>query len=224
MLAGAGLGDDPLLAHAPRHHDLAQHIVDLVRAGVVQLLALEINLCAAEVLGEAFGEIKRRRPADIILEVAVHLCLEARIGLGVGIGLFQIEDQRHQRFRDKASAENPEMAVLVRAAAEGIGQISIHSTLSSSLARAARMKARIISPSLTPGSRSTPEDTSTPPARVTRMACATFSAVRPPETRNGSFKSRFSSRCQSNTAPRPPGRVAPLGGRASNRMRSATAA
>ena len=118
MLAGAGLGDDALLAHAARDHDLAEHVVDLVRAGVVQLLALEIDFRAAEMLGQAFGEIKRRRPADIVLEIAVHLRLERRIGLGVGIGLFQIEDQRHQRFGDKASAENAEMPALVGAGAE----------------------------------------------------------------------------------------------------------
>ena len=44
VLAGAGLGDDALLAHAPRQQDLAEHVVDLVRAGVVELLALEIDL------------------------------------------------------------------------------------------------------------------------------------------------------------------------------------
>ena len=43
MLARAGLGDDARLAHAPRQQDLAEHIVDLVRAGVVQLLALEVD-------------------------------------------------------------------------------------------------------------------------------------------------------------------------------------
>ena len=118
VLAGAGLGDDALLAHAARDHDLAEHVVDLVRAGVIELLALEIDLCAAEMLGQALGEIKRRRPADIVLEVAVHLGLERRIGLGVGIGLFQIEDQRHQRFGDEASAENAEMPALVGAGAE----------------------------------------------------------------------------------------------------------
>src|SRR5712675_2130834 len=228
MLAGAGLGDDALLAHAARHHDLAEHIVDLVRAGVVELLALEVDFCAAEMLGQAFGEIKRRRPADIILEIAVHFSLERRIGLGVGIGLFQVEDQRHQRFRDKAAAEIAEMPALVGTAAEGVGQgfwlTWIHRTINSSVARAARMKSRIISGSLTPGERSTPEDTSTPPARVTRTASATLPASSPPETMNGSLRSSFSSRCQSNTAPSPPGRVASLGARASNRMRSATAA
>ena len=122
MLAGAGLGDDALLAHAPRHHDLAEHVVDLVRAGVIELLALEIDLGAAEMLGQAFGEIQRRRPADIVLQVAVHFGLERRIGLGVGVGLFQVEDQRHQRFGDEASAENAEMPGFVGTAAEGIGQ------------------------------------------------------------------------------------------------------
>ncbi len=82
VLAGAGLGDDALLAHAPRQHDLAEHVVHLVRAGVVELLALEVDLGAAEMLGEALGEIERRGPADIVLEIAVHLGLEGRIGLG----------------------------------------------------------------------------------------------------------------------------------------------
>ena len=48
--AGAGLGDDARLAHAQRQHDLAEHIIDLVRAGVIELLALEIDLCAAAML------------------------------------------------------------------------------------------------------------------------------------------------------------------------------
>ena len=69
VLAGAGLGDDPLLAHAPGEQDLAEHVVDLVRAGVVQLLALEVDLGAAEMLGQALGEIERARPADIMREV-----------------------------------------------------------------------------------------------------------------------------------------------------------
>src|SRR3954468_16046265 len=161
-------------------------------------------------------------------EVAVHFGLEGRIGLGGGVGLFQVEDQRHQRFRDEAAAEIAEMPAFVRTAAEGIWQEFwrgwIHRTIDSSVARAARIKARIISGSLTPGAHSTPEETSTPPARVTRTASARLPALRPPDTLNGSLRSRFSSTRQSNTAPSPPGRVASLGARASIRMRSATAA
>ena len=46
MHAGAGLGDDALLAHAPRQQNLAEHVVHLVRAGVVEVLAFEIDLGA----------------------------------------------------------------------------------------------------------------------------------------------------------------------------------
>ena len=56
------------------------------------------------------------------------------------------------------------------------------------------MKARISSGSLTPGADSTPEETSTPPARVIRSASATLSAVSPPDTMNGSVRSRSRSR------------------------------
>jgi hypothetical protein len=104
-----------------RRATMAEHVVDLVRAGVVQLLALEIDFGAAEMIGQALGEIERRRPADVIPEVAVHFRLERRIGLGGGVSLLQVEDQRHQRFRHKTPAENAEMPALVRAAAEGIG-------------------------------------------------------------------------------------------------------
>ena len=65
--AGAGLGDDARLAHALGQQDLAEHVVHLVRAGVVEVLALEVDLRAAEMRGEALGEIERRRAADIML-------------------------------------------------------------------------------------------------------------------------------------------------------------
>ncbi len=68
MLAGAGFGDDALLAHAPGEQDLAHDIVDLVRAGVIELVALEIDFRAAQMFGQALGEIERARPADIVLK------------------------------------------------------------------------------------------------------------------------------------------------------------
>ena len=51
--AGAGLGDDARLAHALGQHDLAEHVVHLVRAGVIEVLALEIDFRAAEMLRSA---------------------------------------------------------------------------------------------------------------------------------------------------------------------------
>ena len=41
VLAGAGLGDQAVLAHPPGQQSLADHVVDLVRTGVGQVLALE---------------------------------------------------------------------------------------------------------------------------------------------------------------------------------------
>ena len=61
--AGAGLGDDALLAHALGQQDLADAVVDLVRAGVVELFALEVDLRAAAVFGQALGEVQRRGAA-----------------------------------------------------------------------------------------------------------------------------------------------------------------
>jgi siroheme synthase len=73
VLAGAGLGDHALLAHALREQRLADHVVDLVRAGVVQVFALQVDLRAAEHLAPALRVIDRRRPADEVLELALVL-------------------------------------------------------------------------------------------------------------------------------------------------------
>ena len=41
VLPGAGLGDHALLAHALGEQQLAERVVDLVRAGMTEVLALE---------------------------------------------------------------------------------------------------------------------------------------------------------------------------------------
>ncbi len=52
VLAGAGLGDDPPLAHPHRKQRLAEGVVDLVRAGMGQVFALEKDPRAARRLGQ----------------------------------------------------------------------------------------------------------------------------------------------------------------------------
>ena len=99
MLARAGLGDDARLAHAPGEQDLADGIVDFVRAGVEQILALEINFRAAQFAREAFGEIKRRGAADKFREVIGQLALKFRIVLGAEIFRLQLLQRVHQRLR-----------------------------------------------------------------------------------------------------------------------------
>ena len=120
VLAGAGLGDDAALAHAARQQDLAEHVVDLVRAGMVQLVAFEIELGAAEMPGQPLGEIERARPPDIMVEVIGQLGVEVRVVPGRVVGLLDRQDQRHQRLGDIAPAIDAEMAARVRPAAIGV--------------------------------------------------------------------------------------------------------
>ena len=122
MLAGARFGDDALLAHAAGEQNLAKHIVDLVRAGVVELVALEIDFRSAAMLGHALGEIERARSAHVMRRQMRQLGVKGRVGLGLVIGLLKLEDQRHQRFRDEAAAKHAEMTRGIRAGPEGVGR------------------------------------------------------------------------------------------------------
>jgi len=47
VLAGAGLGDDAALAHACGQKPLAHGVIDFMRPGVVEILALEEDAGAA---------------------------------------------------------------------------------------------------------------------------------------------------------------------------------
>jgi hypothetical protein len=48
VLTSPRFGDNPRLAHAPGQHGLADAVIDLVRAGMVEIFPLEIDLRAAE--------------------------------------------------------------------------------------------------------------------------------------------------------------------------------
>ncbi len=192
VLAGAGLGDDAFFAHASRQQDLADAVVNLVRAGVVQLLALEIDLGPAETFGQALGEIERRGPADVVGQVAVQLLVELRIGLGGAIGLVEVQHQRHQGLGHIAPAELAEAPVGVGIGVEivGDGSLDVHfgSILGWARAHARRTASRnavMRCGSFTPGPRSTPEETSAIGARDSRMASATFQGSSPPARNHG---------------------------------------
>src|SRR5690606_4365794 len=79
MLTRARFGDDPLLAHALREQNLADGVVDLVRARVKKVFALQVNSGAAEMLGKSLGEIERRRSSDVIREQVAKFVVKGRI-------------------------------------------------------------------------------------------------------------------------------------------------
>ena len=68
VLAGAGLRDDPALAHADGEQRLAERVVDLVRAGMREVLALEEDARAAERVRQPPRFVERRRPADVVAQ------------------------------------------------------------------------------------------------------------------------------------------------------------
>ena len=110
MLAGAGLGDQPGLAHAPGKQALRQHLVGLVRAAVEQVLALQID-----VAGKVAAAGQRRRAAGIVREQAVELGGERRIVLRVEERGFELLERGHQDLRHIAAAEAAEAAVQAHA-------------------------------------------------------------------------------------------------------------
>jgi hypothetical protein len=79
VLAGAGLRDDAPLAHAQGQARLAERVVELVGAGVDQVLALQEDLGAPEETGQVLREGDRRRAAREGGEVARELRPEVRI-------------------------------------------------------------------------------------------------------------------------------------------------
>ncbi|MNV76524.1 hypothetical protein D3C71_1698810 [compost metagenome] len=90
MLAGAGLGDDPRLAHSPGQQDLAQAIVDLVGAGVVQVFPLQEEAGAAQRFGDRAGIEEGAGPPDVIRQHRPVFAPERVVVQHVAIGLLQL--------------------------------------------------------------------------------------------------------------------------------------
>jgi hypothetical protein len=104
VLAGAGLGDDPGLAHAAGQQRLADGVVDLVRAGVVEVLALEQDLRPAHLAAQPLRVIDRTGPAHVMGQVAVVFGDEGRIDPGRVIGCGQLLQRPDQGLGDEAPA------------------------------------------------------------------------------------------------------------------------
>ena len=66
MLAGAGLGDHPFFAHPFDQQSLAHDVIGLVGAGVVEILAFDVDLGATQMTGQVFRIGQRRGPAGIV--------------------------------------------------------------------------------------------------------------------------------------------------------------
>src|SRR5204862_1448561 len=112
VLARAGLRDDALRAERLREQRLADPVVDLVRARVREVLALEPDLRAPAPRQRARVR-ERGRPADPARELARKLALEIRRRQDIRYAVLEPRDRGHQRLGHAASAERTEAAIAV---------------------------------------------------------------------------------------------------------------
>ena len=110
----AGLGDHPWLAHAPGEQRLADGVVHLVRAGVVEILALEIDLRAAEPLRPAPRVVDRARTADVVLELVAELGEKLGIRPVALVLAPELVQRVDERLRDEHAAVRTEVPPGVR--------------------------------------------------------------------------------------------------------------
>ena len=67
-----------------------------------QIFALEIDLRAAELLGQPFGEIERRFSADIFMQIMLELPLKSRIAAHLSVSALQAPPAPASAFRQRS--------------------------------------------------------------------------------------------------------------------------
>ena len=115
VLSGAGLGNDAALSHSLGEKRLTDDVVDLVRAGVGQVLAFEKHahpesLRESETLGD------RGWSTGVFLQDRLVLGTERRVGPGFAERDLKFFAGRDERLGDEASTEFAEAAVVGRVA------------------------------------------------------------------------------------------------------------
>src|SRR6185436_15452154 len=142
----ARLCDHARLAHPLCEQRLADRVVDLVRAGVVEVLALQPHI-AANALGDPLREVERARTADVVAQQAVERLLERGVVARREPGRLELVERGHQRLGDVPAAIRPEPPLDRRLA---------HAAARSSACATAWKKASTFAGSLRPGSASVP--------------------------------------------------------------------
>ena len=73
MLSGACFGNDAGLAHALGQHGLPNGVVDFVRASVVEVFALQINLRTTHFTAHSRCVVNGGRPSNKVRQFVVEL-------------------------------------------------------------------------------------------------------------------------------------------------------
>ena len=113
MLPGPGLGNDAFFTETFRENDLAESIIDLVRAGVEEVFALQVDAGTTEHFRPAFRKVKGSFPSAKFGEEAIELFLKDRISLGAVVFLGQRVEGRDEGLGNESTAEGAEMSARV---------------------------------------------------------------------------------------------------------------
>ena len=112
VLAGPRLRHHARLAHPAHEQTLAERVVDLVRARVAQVLALEEH-AAAQRRGEPLRLREGRGPAHVVPQARGEVGAESGIAPRLEVGRLQLAQRLHERLRHEPPAVGPEAPRLV---------------------------------------------------------------------------------------------------------------
>jgi hypothetical protein len=93
---------------------LANRVVDLVRTGMVEVFALQINPRATQLFAPASRQINRRWPADIVLQIVIQFSQEVRVAQVLLIRLAQFGQWLHKGFGNEYTAIRTKKTLLIR--------------------------------------------------------------------------------------------------------------
>ena len=110
VLSGARLGDDPLLAHVLGQQRLTEHVVDLVAARVVEVLALE-QQADTEVRAEVVAFREDRRAAGVVAQQLVERRAEHGVRPGLAERGLEFHASGYQRLGHETPSEVAETAL-----------------------------------------------------------------------------------------------------------------
>ena len=103
VLAGAGFRNQPFLAHEFGEQTFSHAVIELMGAGMVEILPLEVDLAVAQQSRQPVTMINRSRPSLKLPPDAAQLVDEVRRAADGLVGILNLLERRH-KFRRKISA------------------------------------------------------------------------------------------------------------------------
>ena len=111
VLSSTRFSNHPRLAHAFSQHGLTNGVVDLVCTRVVEVFALQIDLCATHFTADARCVVDGRGASYKVGEFALKFSHESGIVLVFGVSLFQLFNGVGEGFAHKAATELTKVAI-----------------------------------------------------------------------------------------------------------------